>query len=516
MNNKKSIFIVFAFTLIFCGGCDKDFLQRDSLTQLAEGSFWKTENDALLGIHGVYDALQARALYSGSLNGAAGLPMYDGLSDNTFNNWTWEGPGDYIQGRIDPANWQFDGLWVASYSGIARANLAIEKIATIPDANISAAKKASFIAQAKFLRALFYFNIALYFEDAPLILKPQVLEDAFVPKNSFNEIKEAIIKDLTEAAADLPVSFPAAEYGYATKGAALGLLARVQLYTKNYAAVVAATDQMLTLGYNLTGSYGTLFTPAGETSKDIVFSVRFTLTQSNNGEVFSGTFESAPKVDMNPMKNLVRDYYCTDGKPITSSPLYDPTKENLNRDPRLTSSVYFTGDIFIVNLNRAFTGNTPTKYGQKKYIRTGPSPTGIGVASPGGQDFYVIRYADVLLMRAEALAELGRQAEAYPLVNQVRARVSMPTVEKAEGTGLTQAQMIEVIRHERRVELAFEGLRFYDLKRWGKMPEAYQRMIADATPGFAPVYRQRRSETLPIPQRELDVNKSLQQNEAWK
>ncbi|MEY3420716.1 MAG: hypothetical protein RIR48_1001, partial [Bacteroidota bacterium] len=85
-----------------------------------------------------------------------------------------------------------------------------------------------------------------------------------------------------------------------------------------------------------------------------------------------------------------------------------------------------------------------------------------------------------------------------------------------EGTGLSKEKMIDVIRHERRVELAFEGLRFYDLKRWGKMPEAYQRMIADATPGFAPVYRQRRSETLPIPQRELDVNKSLQQNEAWK
>jgi hypothetical protein len=127
----------------------------------------------------------------------------------------------------------------------------------------------------------------------------------------------------------------------------------------------------------------------------------------------------------------------------------------------------------------------------------------------------VIRYADVLLMRAEALAELGRQDEAYPLVNQVRARVSMPTVEQVEGTGLTQAQMIEVIRHERRVELAFEGLRFFDLKRWGQMPNAFQRIIADGTPGYAPVYLQGRSESLPIPLRELDVNKNLTQNTAW-
>jgi hypothetical protein len=512
---KKHLYVVIALVVTLGAGCSKDFLQRDSLTQLAEGSFWKTERDAQLGINGVYDALQDRSLYSGSLNGAAGLPMYDALSDNTFNNWTWEGPGDYVQGRIDPANWQFEGLWVASYRGIARANLALEKIATIPDGNITAAKKAAFIAEAKFLRALFYFNIALYFEDAPLILKVQTLGEAFVPKNSFAEIKDAIVKDLTEAAVDLPASYPAAQFGYATKGAALGLLARIQLYTKNYAAVIAATDQMLTLGYNLSGNYATQFTPAGEANRDIVFSVRFTLTQSNNGELFSGTFEGSPKIDMVPMKNLVRDFYCTDGKPITTSPLYNPANEKANRDPRLAASVYFTGDIFIVNLNRAFTGNTPTAYGQRKYIRNGPSATGIGVASPGGQDFYVIRYADVLLMRAEALAELGRQAEAYPLVNLVRARVSMPTVETVEGNGLTKDQMIAVIRQERRVELAFEGLRFFDLKRWGQMPAAYQRMIADAVPGYSPVYRQRRSETLPIPLRETDVNKLLIQNPVW-
>jgi len=511
-----NVYIVLALLISIGTGCKKDFLQRDSLTQLAEGSFWKTERDAQLGINGVYDALQDRALYSGSLNGAAGLPMYDALSDNTFNNWTWEGPGDYMQGRIDPGNWQFQGLWDASYRGIARANLALDKIANMPESGITNARKAVYVAQAKFLRALFYTNLAIFFEDVPLIMKPQTLEESFVPKNSFNEVKDAIIKDLTEAANDLPASYPAAEYGYATKGAALGLLARIQLYSKNYAGVLTATEQMLSLGYSITGNFGTLFTPAGETNRDIVFSVRFTLTQSNNGELFSGTFEGSPKIDMVPLRNLIRDFYCTDGKPITSSTLYDPTKENLNRDPRLTSSVYFTGDIFIVNLNRAFTGNTPTKYGQRKYIRNGPSPTGIGVASPGGQDFYVIRYADILLMRAEALAELGRQGEAYPLVNQVRARVNMPTVENAEGAGLNKEQMIEVIRHERRVELAFEGLRFFDLKRWGKMSEAFQRIIADGTPGYSPVYRQGRSETLPIPLRELDINKQLEQHPAWR
>jgi hypothetical protein len=201
--------------------------------------------------------------------------------------------------------------------------------------------------------------------------------------------------------------------------------------------------------------------------------------------------------------------------PITSSPLYNANNQKLNRDPRLAASIYFNRDTFLVDLNRVFTGNTATTYGQRKYVRNSASAEGIGVGSPGGQDFYVIRYADVLLMRAEALAELGRQAEAYPLVNQVRARVNMPRVENVEGANLSKDQMLEVIRHERRVELALEGLRFFDLKRWGKIQEAFQRADADPVGPYNPVYRGRRSEVFPIPQSEVDVNKQMVQNPVW-
>jgi hypothetical protein len=420
-----------------------------------------------------------------------------------------------MEANVDPATDWFRNLWVSCYRGIARANLAIEKIGSIPDANISPAKRSNFVAQARFLRALYYFNLAVFYEDVPLILKTQTLEEAYVPKNNYNEIRDSIIADLTKAVADLPVSYPAGEFGYATRGAALGLLARFQLYNKNFDAVLAATEPMLTMGYGLFNNYGNLFTLAGERTNEIVFSVRFVQDQSNNGELFSGTFLGAPKGDMVPMRNLVRDYYCTDGKPITSSPLYNAANEKNNRDPRLTASVYFRNDIFLTDLNRAFTGNTATTYGQRKYTRNSASATGITVFSPGGQDFYVIRYADVLLMRAEALTELGRQSEAYPLVNQVRARASMPKVEDVEGPTLTKEQMRDVIRHERRVELAFEGLRFFDLKRWGQLEAAI--LVADADPvgPYAPRYNGRKSEVFPIPLRELDANKNLVQNPVW-
>jgi hypothetical protein len=512
---RRNLYIALFAVIVIVSGCSKDFLDRSSLSQLAESNFWLNEKDAQLGINGVYDALQDRVLYSGSLNETAGVPTHDGMSDNCFNNYKFEGPGQFMEGNVDPATAWFNIYWTSCYKGIARANTAIEKITGIPDADINADKRKSFIAQAKFLRALFYFNLAVYYEDVPLILEVQTLEESYVPKNTYTEIKDAIIKDLTEAIADLPVSYPTTEYGYATKGAALGLLARFQLYNKNYDAVLDATQQLAGLGYGLFNNYATLFTPAGERTNEIVFSVRFVQDQSANGENISATFLGIPKVNIQPMLNLVRDYYCTDGKPITSSPLYNPANQKQNRDPRLVASVYFANDTFLTDLNRRFTGNTATKYGLKKYLRTASSPTGISVASPGGQDFYLIRYADVLLMRAEALTELGRQAEAYPLVNQVRARVKMPTVETVEGAALSKEQMLDVIRHERRVELAFEGLRFFDLKRWNSVQAAILRAANDKVPGYNPVYRSRKSEVFPIPLSELDANKNLVQNPVW-
>lgn len=221
------------------------------------------------------------------------------------------------------------------------------------------------------------------------------------------------------------------------------------------------------------------------------------------------------------MPNAVKDYYCTDGKPITQSPLYNPgtsannAPQKNNRDPRLSASVYFRGDIFLTDLARAF-ATTPTTYGLRKYIRsTSVSATGIGAFNPGGQDFIVIRYADVLLMRAEALVELNQLSEVYTLVNLVRQRVNMPTVQTVEGAALTQAALRDVVRHERRVELAFEGLRYFDLKRWNDVQNSFNRARTDAVTGYTPIYLPGKSEVFPVPLSELNANSSLKQNPVW-
>lgn len=507
--------IITLLSLLFIIGCSKDFLNRSSLSQISESTFWKSGQDATLGINGIYDALQDQILYGGSLNANAGLPMYDNFGDNCYNSYKFEGPGNFMIANANPTTGMFSSLWTSCYKGIGRANEAIEKIQTIPSANISDSLKQQLLGQAYFLRALFYMNLAVYFNDVPLILKTQSLEESYVPKNTYQEVSAQIITDLKAASNVLPASYPASQYGYATKGAALGLLARFYLYNKDYQDALDATTAIMSMGYSLNQNYSQLFTPQGEYSKEIIFSVRFVQDAIDNGETFSATYTAVPKVDEQPMPNLVKDYYCTDGLPITNSPLYSSANQNVNRDPRLTATVYFKKDTFMVDLKTVFKGNTATTYGLKKYLRNSASSTGIGTYAPGGQDFIVLRYADVLLMRAEALVELNQLTEVYTLVDQVRNRVNMPGVEVVEGTGLSQDSLRQIVRHERRVELACEGLRFFDLKRWGLVQQSFQTALSDKVPGYFPSYQGPKSEVFPIPQSELDANSSLVQNPVW-
>ena len=514
---KNTIIIIIILSLGLTS-CTDSFLDRASLTQIAENNFWTSEADAFLALNAVYSTLQARTLYGGNLNAVQGYPGYDNLGDNAYNQFEFEGPAQFMEGTMNPNHGMISSNWNNLYQGIARVNAVIKNVKDISEDLVPAETKNELLGQAYFLRALFYFNIAVYYEEAPLITEPQLLEEAFVPKNTYAEINAQIVEDLKFAINTLPAAHPANLYGYATKGAALGLFARVQLYNKVYTGedgVIGLTQQMLGLGYALHPNYAELFSPAGEKSKEVVFSIRFLRgDDSNNGEVFSATFNGTPKVDQRPMPNLVKDFYCTNGLPITNNPLYNPAMQQLNRDPRATATIYFKGDTYLTSPNMVFPGNGPTTYGMRKYIRNGPDADGNAAFGDGSQDFYVIRYAEVLLMRAEALAETGDVAGATALVNQVRARVNMPKVEDVEGS-VNKDQMIAIIRHERRVELALEGLRFMDLKRWGTVGQAFQRAIADKIGPYAPQYLGKRSEVFPIPQDEIDVNPMLTQNPAW-
>ncbi|QNM84304.1 RagB/SusD family nutrient uptake outer membrane protein [Polaribacter pectinis] len=514
----KKLFILL-FTAVTIFSCSEDFLDQSSQTNIAESNFWKSETDAFLALNAVYSTLQSRNLYGGTLNGGQGLPGFDCLSDNAFNAWKWEGPGKFMEGTLDPSYWWLEGIWNDSYQAISRINSVVKNVNEISEDLVSAETKKELLGQAYFLRALTYFNLAVYFEEVPLILAPQTLKDAYVAKNTYEEINSQIIEDLKFASKNLPVSHSSNLLGYATKGAALGLFARVQLYNKEYNGefgVLNLTQQAIGLGYSLHSDYEELFTTTGETSSEIVFAVRFLRgDDTGNGEMFSATYKASPKVDQQPMPNLVNDYYCIDGLPITSSPLYNPADKKQNRDPRAVATFFFKGDIFNEDLNRAFNENLATKFGQRKYIRTKADAEGNNPWNEGSQDFYIIRYADILLMRAEALAETGDVSGAMSLINKIRGRVGMPKVEDVEGPNLNQSEMIALVRHERRVELALEGLRFMDLKRWGEIENGILISANDPIGPYNPQYLGEKSKVFPIPQAEIDVNPNLLQHHAW-
>jgi len=365
----KKIAVIITCVIAFAG-CSKDFFDLNNPNQLADGTFWLSTKDAYYGVNGIYNSLCTNALYAGGLNNLTGLPMFDCYGDNGFNQWMYEGAGNYMTGNIDPSYYSFSNFWSALYTTIGRANVAIDNIQKMPSSVITDSIRNNLIGQAKFLRALSYMNLAIYFQDVPLILKPQTLDESYVPKNAFKEVYDSTIADLKFAASVLPVVYPTAQTGYATQGAALGLLARMYLYNKDYQGVLDATNAIINLNYySLNASYSTLFTPSGETSKEILFQVRFSTATNDNKETFSCTYGGTPKVDELPMPNFVNDFYCTDGKPITTSPKYSASTPKANRDPRLTATVYFKGDVFITDVGTVF-NTTPhaTNYGLKNIL----------------------------------------------------------------------------------------------------------------------------------------------------
>lgn len=490
---------------VYLISCSDSFLDKKSLTSLSDDTFWSNKNDANIALAGCYDALQDNALYGGGVYNAT-FRDHDCMSDNSVNQWAWMGMKFIADGTADPSHWFFSDYWNSSYKGIARTNKVIAYVPKIED--MKDEDKTTVLAQAKFLRALFYFNLTNAFGDVPLITKPQTLKEAYVAKNSHAEIIDTVLSDLKYAKDMLPVEYEADNIGKATKGSALALLSRVYLYKKDWGNAASTAQDVIALNkYNLFNDYKLLFSEENEQCSEVIFSVRFaTGLGDNNGEKFSGSWAKNAQTHHRPLTNFINDFYCTDGLPIDKSPLYSgtlPKDQIKNRDPRMDASLIYKGEVWLDGGAPFSKGN----YAIHKYIRKDTENL-----TDGGQDFYVIRYADVLLTKAEALIESGStEQEIYDLINEVRARVNMPKIEDVEGTGLSTEELRDILRHERRVEFGFEGFRYYDLKRWGDMENAVSR-VKD----YHMVYHPEKSYYWPIPQAEVDNNPKLDQHEAWK
>jgi starch-binding outer membrane protein, SusD/RagB family len=512
----KKIFSILFITTLLITGCSEDFLYRKSLTALADDTFWSTEADAEMALAGCYSNLQSPWIYD-SDPWAAGAIRYDYMSDNGWVRWGWEAGGDLSRGEHSTSSWIIGSKWNELYQAIVRCNRVIDMVPTLGEEIISASTAAQIVAEAKFIRALIYNELTMTYTDVPLIKEIQPVEEADIAKSAKSDIVNFILTDLEGCVEDL-ADPGAVDWGRATKGAGYALLARINLYNENWSDAATWAQKVIDLNYSLYPDFHGLFQSANEINDEVIFPVRFVRGPDEDGANHSGYWGTAVVNHNEVLPNLAEDYFCVDGKPIAESPLYNPDVPAENRDPRFDATILSNGANWRGAPLNTFS-KTWTGYAQRKYTEEQNSENHFDA----NEDFYVFRLGEVLLMKAEAVAESGGSStEIFALINQLRDRVSvqMPHVDQAEVDNYFGGSIVQMVRHERRIETAFEGLRYFDLVRWGLLKErsfdyymnnekANDNRLSDRRwPG-------NKQYKWPIPQSEIDVNELLEQHSEW-
>ena len=489
--------IVVGTVCLFTASCS-DFMDKNPLDQITSQTFWKSEKEASMALSGVYARLDS---YPFGHKDAA----FDVMAGDVCTNQV-ERTINLAQGQIEPTSGGLvSNIYNSCYNGIAACNFFLDNIERTPVLEETLNR---YKGEVCFLRALFYFTLAEHYGGVPLYTKQVTIEEAKVKQSPKAEVMQQVIKDLDYAMANLP-NVPYTD-GHAVKGSAMGLKVRVLLHSQQWQEAADLSNQIIQDGrFRLYENFRTLFLASGQNNNpEIMFSTRYlNPDRSSNLDI-----RWAWHAMVNPRQELVDAYECADGLPISSSPLYDPTNWRLNRDPRLLMTIKGFEDKVINSSGQemgfAYNAISETGYEPVKYCNWDVLP--IDYSTLSEQDWILLRYADVLLMYAEARNEAsGPDASVYTAVNQVRARVNMPPLPE----GLNQSAMRERIRNERRVELALEGIRWSDVLRW-KTAETYIPTLVDPG-GVRRQFDPAKHYLLPFPQREIDLNDQLEQNPGY-
>ena len=543
-NIKLVLCIFFASSLTI--SCKKQ-LDTNPLDRFANDTFWSSETNARLAITGLYKGeiqMNSQAEFSPSdWWSYHGLLYLEFASDNAYDR---RGDNSAFNKLSDGTLTNNIGIlsdyWTLSYKRIARANFFLENVDKTP---ISPELLARFKAEARFIRACQYFYLSQYWGDAPLVTKTLTPDEAnHVIKNKKQELVAFVERELQEAANDLPSygKLPAAERGRATKQAAYAFLGRLQLAEKSYAAAIKTYENIINANENsIDPNYTSLFDGSNESSKEIIFATQYLVDLAGNG-MFQHNFPAmAGGWHLHcPLGSLVESYTFTDGTPFSyTDPRYNAQHITQNRDPRLGFTVISNGDRFknlrytshpdsTLSIDQLTTSKqaTRTGYGLRKFNDENFN----GNLQNSGTDLPIIRYAEVLLSYLEAKLENGDPLTAELLdktINAVRRRssVNMPPIPVANATIVRAA-----LRNERRVELALEGIRYWDLLRWDTAKDVlngdfYGAAFPDAKnirvkagssrDSYSRWYVTKKSfragldNHWPIPQSEIDINPNL-------
>jgi starch-binding outer membrane protein, SusD/RagB family len=493
---KMKNYRILILLLIMTGfsACENQILDLKSPTEPVDATFYSNEQELELALTGVYNTLRFQGGYQ--------LPIQVGM-DNAATDLGINrgadvaGMSDLGQGSHGTTTGGFQTAYSHFYTGISRANLLLGYMDRAKD-KVAESKFKAIQAQAMVLRAYNYMYLTELFGDVPYIDVP--IKDpaaALLPRVPKAEIVDKIMADLQTASGFLPDTWPANDYGKITKGVALGLRARIALYNKKYneaaTSAKAVMDNEASMKYSLHPDYGELFTAAGRTSSEIMlvlpFKEGFSTTQF---PVAQGSRNLGGYSTVVPTQSLIDSYEATDGKPIDESAVYNPKKPFENRDPRLKKSIIIPqtswgGIIFeshpdslrVRLANGTISGNNADSrkviwpaaffgYLWKKYT---DEQAQIAKRIWSDMNFTLMRYSEILLIYAEAKIELNQvDASVLTAINRVRARAYGVNVSQTDNypaiTSTNQAELRKVIRRERKVELANEGFRLFDIRRW--------------------------------------------------
>lgn len=466
-----------------------DFLEQNPQTDLSENDFYKTADDILSAVNGAYSSLQEGDIY-GNWYVFGEIP-----SDNTRNQLSGSvtTQNEFDQFYIDTQNSMIANFWKAAYKVINRTNTILGRIDGI-EINTELANR--YKLECKFIRALMYFNLVRVYGDVPLILKEISISESYdILREPKENVYNQIIADLKEAQ-DLPVSYSTAEDGRATQGAAKALLANVYMTLHKYAEAETILAEIINSGQyslleNTPGSlnidgYKNVFSPVNHNSKEGIFEIQFLKGGYGEGSNYANNF--APE---NSGTNVVA-VGGTGGNNIPEMDIYNAYEEgDLRRDFSMSLGYYDNR-----KNNEWVESRYVCKFMDVPYQNNDAS-----------NNYPVIRYADVILMYAEALNQNGKTAEACKYLNMTRRRgFGYQTTETSPVDLQTtdKAQFALMVEQERRVELAFENHRWFDLIRTGRAVEVMR------SKGFS------LNETnliCPIPQKQIDVNPKLTQND---
>ena len=498
----KKIIIYLPLCGLLLASCDA-MLDVNPSDKYSTATFWADEEQYDAGLIGCYNSLYDSQNF---FNAETEMVTPNAKAYNESN-----GTDGIAKGAALSTTVLFQNFWRSSYRSIGRANTFLDQIDHAP---FDEAKRNQMKGEALFIRALYYSYLANHFGGVPLILStPDNAAQGKLPRNKKEEVVDQIIKDLTLAASLLKTAHSSSDIGRVTKGAALALKARILLYNEQWAEAAKAAKEVIDLNvYGLFPNYRGMYLLENENNEEVIFDIQYKAPYYKHELDNAIVMLNRPA----PLKDLVDAYLMTDGKSISESSLYDPSNPYENRDPRLHQTVVCIGYPYNGKITQPSNVVT-TGFGLKKMTTYTDNTTTSVTAGNSEVNLIVLRYAEVLLTYAEALNEANSfpDSEVYWALNTIRKR---PTVEMPDiASGLTKGEMKDVIRLERRIELAGEGLYLMDIRRW---------KIADVV-NNGPIYNYQgieiekrafnkdRDYLWPVPEVEMQENANLEQNPGW-